>query len=89
MGKVGIEKINIYGASLCLAQKDLAIARGKDPDVVLKDYLIDTRSLNVPFEDTVTMGANAALPMLTEEDKEQIGMLIVGTEGSVDFGKPI
>jgi hydroxymethylglutaryl-CoA synthase len=35
------------------------------------------------------MGANAALPMITEEDKKDIGMLIVGTEGSVDFGKPI
>jgi hydroxymethylglutaryl-CoA synthase len=45
--------------------------------------------LNPPYEDTVTMSANAARPILTEEDKEQIGLLIVGTEGSVDFGKPI
>ena len=35
------------------------------------------------------MGANAARPILTEEDKQSIGMIIVGTEGSVDFGKPI
>jgi hydroxymethylglutaryl-CoA synthase len=35
------------------------------------------------------MAVNAASPMLTDEDKSQIGMLIVGTEGSVDFGKPI
>jgi len=89
MKKVGIEKINIYGSSLCLSQKDLAVARGKDPERVLKDFLIDTRSLNPPYEDTVTMGANAARPMLTPEDIKQIGMIIVGTEGSVDFGKPI
>jgi 3-hydroxy-3-methylglutaryl CoA synthase len=87
--RVGIEKINLYGCSLCLKQADLARARGKDPQRVVDDYLIDTRSLNPPFEDTITMGVNAAAPMLTEEDKQSIGMFIVGTEGSVDFGKPI
>ena len=86
---VGIEKINIYGSSLYLDMKELAIARGQDEEKVVRDFLIDTRSLNPPYEDTVTMGANAALPMLTDEDKKDIGMLIVGTEGSVDFGKPI
>lgn len=87
--RVGIEKLNVYGTSMFLDQRDLAVARGKDPSKVVEDFLINTRSLNPPWEDTVTMGANAALGMLTEEDKESIGMLIVGTEGSVDFGKPI
>lgn len=87
--RVGIEKLNVYGTSMYLDQRDLAVARGKDPSKVLEDYLINTRSLNPPWEDTVTMGANAALAMLTEEDKKDIGMLVVGTEGSVDFGKPI
>ncbi len=89
MKKIGIEKINIYGCSLCMQQADLARARGKDPDQVVCDYLINTRSLNPPYEDNVTMGANAAQAILTDEDKQDIGMLIVGTEGSVDFGKPI
>ena len=89
MTKVGIEKINIYGCSLFMEQTDLAKARDRDPERVLKDYLIDTRSINPPYEDTVTMGANAALPMLTEQDKKDIGLFIVGTEGSVDYGKPI
>ena len=35
------------------------------------------------------MGANAAVPLLNDEEIDSIGMLIVGTEGSVDFGKPI
>jgi 3-hydroxy-3-methylglutaryl CoA synthase len=89
MKPIGIEKINIYGCSLFMKQSALATARGKDPEQVLKDYLIDTRSLNPLWEDTVTMAANAAKPMLTEEDKKSIGLLVVGTEGSVDFGKPI
>jgi len=72
MSKVGIEKINLYGTSMYLDQRALAIARNKDPDTVVSDFLINVRSLNPPWEDTVTMGANAAKPMLTEEEKEQI-----------------
>ena len=89
MKHIGIEKINLYGCSLYLDQTKLAVARDKDPERVVRDFLIDTRSLNPPYEDAVTMGANAAKPILNEEDAESIGMLIVGTEGSVDFGKPI
>lgn len=88
--KIGIERINLYGTSLYLDQKKLAEARGKDPETVVKDYLIDTRSLNPVWEDAVTMGTNAADPLfLSEEEKNEIGLLVVGTESSVDFGKPI
>ena len=89
MRRIGIEKINIYGSSLILDQRKLAEARGMDPQKVVADFLIDTRSLNPLYEDAVTMGANAAEPMLTGEDRTSIGMLVVGTESSVDFGKPI
>ncbi|MBN1271373.1 MAG: hydroxymethylglutaryl-CoA synthase family protein [Candidatus Aminicenantes bacterium] len=89
MKKIGIEKINLYGCSLYMNQYDLALARGRDPERVLKSYLIESRSLNPPYEDTVTMAANAAKPVLTDQDKRDIGLLIVGTEGGVDFGKPI
>ena len=89
MRRIGIEKINIYGSSLILDQRKLAEARGMDPQKVVADFLIDTRSLNPLYEDAVTMGANAAEPMLTGEDLQSIGMLVVGTESSVDFGKPI
>lgn len=89
MKRIGIEKINLYGSSLYLDQRRLAHARGKDPDKVVSDFFIDTRALNPVWEDTVTMGANAALPLLDDVDRSSIGLLIVGTEGSVDFGKPI
>jgi len=89
MKRAGIEKINIYGSSLCLDQRELAEARGKDPDKVVSDFLINERSLNPPWEDTVTMGGNAAAPIVGDEEKDSIGLLVVGTEGSVDFGKPI
>jgi hydroxymethylglutaryl-CoA synthase len=89
MKSVGIEKINLYGCSLFLDQKKLAAARGLDPQKVVADFLIDTRALNPLYEDTVTMAANAAGPLLEEEDRRAIGLLVVGTESSVDFGKPI
>ncbi len=89
MNRVGIEKLNIYGCSMFVEQRQIAIARNKDPQTVIGDYLIDTRSLNPVWEDTVTMGANAAKTLMNDVDPDSIGMLIVGTEGSVDFGKPI
>lgn len=89
MRRIGIEKINLYGSSLFLDQRRLALARDRDPQKVVADFLIDTRSLNPLYEDTVTMGANAAAPLLDGEDRESIGLLIVGTESSIDFGKPI
>ena len=39
MNQVGIEKINLYGCSLYLKQAELARARGKDPEQVVKNYL--------------------------------------------------
>ncbi len=86
---IGIERLNLYAGSLFLDQEKLAVARGLDPAKVVKDFLIDTRTVIPPFEDTVTMGANAARPLLDFVDAGSIGMLIVGTESSVDFGKPI
>ena len=89
MKSIGIEAVNMYGCSLFLNQINLAKARGEDPEKVVTDFLIDTRSLNPLYEDAVTMGANAAKPLINDENKKEIGMLIVGTESSVDFGKPI
>ncbi len=88
MKAVGIEKLNIYGCSLYLSQAELAVARDKDPEMLQRNYLIRNRSLNPLYEDVVTMAANAAAPMLNPEDKEQIGLLIFGTESGVDFSKP-
>jgi 3-hydroxy-3-methylglutaryl CoA synthase len=89
MKRVGIEKLNLYLSTLCLDMRELAKARGKDPDKVVSDYLIDRRTLLPPWEDTVTFGANAAVPIVDEAERDAIGLLVVGTESSVDFGKPI
>jgi len=89
MKRVGIEKIGFYASSLALDVRDLAKARGKDPEKVVSDFLIERRSVLPPWEDVVTMGANAGLKIVDEKERNQIGLLAVGTESSVDFGKPV
>ena len=88
MNKAGIEKVNIYGGSLCMMMSELALARGMAPDVLHNEYLVHTRSMIPLYEDVVTMAVNAASPLLSDTDKGQIGLLIFGTEGGPDYCKP-
>lgn len=87
--RVGIERINAYPCALSLDMKTLAEARDHDPSHPLDELWVTTRSLNPVWEDPVTMAVNAALGTVREEDREQIGLIVVGSESSVDFGKPM
>jgi 3-hydroxy-3-methylglutaryl CoA synthase len=88
-GRVGIEKLRVYPGSLALAMNDLCAARGHDIANIRDTMMVDERSLNVPWEDPVTMAVNAAKPMLTEEERARIGLIIVASESGVDQEKPI
>lgn len=87
--RVGIEKARVYPTSLALDMGALCVARGHDPADIRDVMMIDQRSVNPPWEDPVTMAVNAALPMLTEEDRRDIALLLVGTESGVDQEKPM
>lgn len=87
--RVGIENLHVYPCSLSLDMDVLCEARGQDPVYIHNTMLIDQRSVNPPWEDPVTMAVNAALPMLTDDDREAIELLIVGTESGLDFEKPL
>ena len=89
MKKYGIEKIRVYPTTLQLNLEELAVARNYDVEHMRKELMVETRSVNPPWEDTVTMAVNAAKPMLTEEDIASIGLLIVGTETSLDNEKSV
>lgn len=80
--------MNIYGCSLKLSLGDLAEARGRERTAFLDAYMIRERSLNPLFEDAVTMAANAAAPLLTDDMREQIGLIIFGTESANDLSRP-
>lgn len=85
--RLGIEKIRAYPGSLVLDVQKLGAARGRDPIDLHDAMMIDERSLNPVWEDPVTMAVNAAKPMLTDEDRQAIELLIVGTESAPDHEK--
>jgi hydroxymethylglutaryl-CoA synthase len=85
--ELGIEKIRVYSSSLALDLHTLCTARGMDADKVVSDLMLEQRCLNPPWEDAVTMAVNAAEPMLDDADRASIGLLLVGTESSVDQEK--
>lgn len=87
--RVGIEKLAAYPGSLALAMPALCAARGHDPADIRDTMMIDERSLNVPWEDPVTMAVNAAAPLLSTDDRARIGLLIVASESGVDQEKPM
>lgn len=87
--RVGIERITAYPCTLSLDMKLLAEARDHDPRHPLDELWVSERSLNPTWEDPVTMAVNAALQIVGPEDRKDIELVIVGTESSVDFGKPI
>lgn len=86
--KVGIEKINVYSSSLFLELAKLAEVRNRDVQDLHENIMLRRRSVNPVYEDVVTMAVNAAKPILSDDDKKDIELLIVGTESAIDFGKP-
>lgn len=86
--KVGIEKINFYGGSLVLDIEELADARGRDVKYFKEELIIEEKSHNTDYEDVITMAVNAALPIITDQDREDIELCIFATESGLDFCKP-
>ncbi len=88
---VGIEAINVYAGRTCLDVKRLFEARGLDVKR-FANLMMAQKSVNLPCEDPVSNAVNAAKPIisqLTDEQRGQIELLVVGTESGLDFAKPI
>ena len=84
---IGIDKINFFTSNLYVDMTELAITRNEDPDKYLIGIGQSKMAVIPPTQDIVTMGANAAESMLTDEDKEDIDLVIVGTESGIDNSK--
>lgn len=85
--KVGIEKIGIYIPKDYIRLSVLAEFRGVDPDKWNKGIGQDNMSVLPKDQDIISMGANACLKILDNEDKAKIDQVIFATESSVDFSK--
>jgi hydroxymethylglutaryl-CoA synthase len=86
---VGIDKIGVNPCTLALDMRTLVEARGADPEVVCGEMMIDARSVNPPWEDPVTLAVNACRDLLTEDERERVGLLLVGSESGPDQEKAL
>ncbi|MBP2623738.1 hydroxymethylglutaryl-CoA synthase [Streptococcus oricebi] len=84
---IGIDKIGFATSNYVLKLKDLAQARQTDPDKLSKGLLLKELSIAPVTEDIITLGASAAESILSQEDKDQIDMVIVATESAIDQSK--
>jgi len=85
--KIGIDKIGFHTPHLYVDMTKLAEARNDDPAKYTIGIGQEKMAVNPITQDPVTMAANAALNMLTDEDKEAIDYVIFGTETGVDHSK--
>ena len=84
---IGIDKISFHVPNYYLDMTDLANARDTDPNKFHIGLGQDQMAIIPETQDIVTLGASAAAKILTDEDKKDIDMVIVGTESSTDFSK--
>ena len=84
---IGIDKIGFATSQYVLKLQDLAEARGTDPEKLSKGLLLKELSIAPLTEDIVTLAASAGNSILTEEEKQEIDMVIVATESGVDQSK--
>lgn len=67
--------------------RDLAIARGIDPNKFIIGIGQSQQAVPPNHQDIVTLGAQAALPLMPYIDSSRLKMVIVGTESGVDASK--
>jgi hydroxymethylglutaryl-CoA synthase len=86
----GIDQIGIYIPRHTLPLDRLAAARGVPAEKISVGLGALAMAVPAPWEDTVTLGANAAARALRAGGiaPDEIGLLVVGTETAVDHAKP-
>lgn len=84
---IGIDKIGFYVPKDYIDIVELAKRRDVDPNKFTIGIGQDKQAVPLPHQDAVTMAASSADSILTDDDKKNLGMMIVGTESSVDESK--
>ena len=84
---IGIDKIGFAAPDYVLDLADLAQARNVDPNKFKIGLLQSEMAVAPVTQDIISLGTKVAEAILTEEDKQTIDMVIVGTESSVDQSK--
>lgn len=85
---VGIDDMNVYASTLSIDFSEIVSARSISP----KDWQnvgFTRRSVVPAFEDPVTLAVNAAKPVIDAAGSDAFELLIVASESSMDFAKPL
>jgi len=85
--KAGIDSIAMYTSRYALDLKELASARGLEPNKYQDSLSQFVMSVPPPGEDIVTMAANAALQALQGININDIAMVLFATESGIDQSK--
>ena len=87
---VGIDQLGVYVPRYVLPLEALAVARGVPVEKILIGIGAHKMAVAPPWEDAVTLAANAAARLFTQArvDPGEIGFLLVATETAVDHAKP-
>ncbi len=84
---IGIDKMNFFTPNTYIDLVTLANKRGIDPNKFTIGIGQSKMAVPTITQDTVSMGANAAFPILDKEDLETIDLIVVGTETGIDESK--
>ena len=84
--KIGIDRVGFATTSLFLDLKDLAVARGVDPNKYLIGIGQSEQAVIPPTQDIVTLATQAAAKF-PKAELAQVSTLIVATESGIDNSK--
>lgn len=84
---IGIDKLGFYSPSQIIDMRELAKARGIDPDKFTYGLGQDFMAVPSLSQDIITLAANAAHTILNEDDKKAIDLVILATESGIDASK--
>jgi polyketide biosynthesis 3-hydroxy-3-methylglutaryl-CoA synthase-like enzyme PksG len=87
----GIERMNAYLGCAYVDLQKLAVHRNLDRSR-FTSLLMNQKTVALPYEDPVTLGVNAAKPLLDAmrpEERDRIEMVVSCTESAFDFGKAL
>ena len=85
--KIGIEKISFHIPHLYVDMNELALARNEEPEKYTIGIGQDEMAVTPLTQDPVTLAANAALQIVTDEDREKIDLVMFATETGIDQSK--
>ena len=82
--KVGIDKIGFYTPNKFVDMVDLAKARDVDPGKFLIGIGQNKMAVADKSQDAVSMAINATSEYIDKIELDKLGLLVFGTESSVD-----